>query len=186
LRKLFLVRRYLAEIADEQVRRAARTCSYTPAMECPRCGVALEERSSVHACASCGGVWLDPFQTETVFKRLRGDLALLEASDDAAQHSADHQPPDRAVVLCPACRGPLDLCEAEGVEIDRCEAHGTWFDVHELRRIAGAHASVRASAPRRATSPTTSRPGRNVDVVEWIEAFFGALIQAGRQGPPTH
>jgi Zn-finger nucleic acid-binding protein len=148
-------------------------------MICPRCILPLEARTfksaTIHGCRSCGGVWLDNAQTDTVFKRMPGAASVVKASEQAARSSAGDAVATDGMARCPSCREEMLLCEAEGVRIDQCEAHGTWFDARELRRIANAEVhrpTARTSAPRR-NDVDDAKP----DAGDWIEGFFDALSE---------
>lgn len=85
----------------------------------------------LHACNTCGGVWLDPAAASHV---------LRETSEAPGNH-----PP---ALLCPCCdRGmpPVWVPEAQ-VMVDRCAEHGVWFDHSELDAIC------RAAAQRKGVS----------------------------------
>lgn len=161
-------------------------------MTCPRCLRQLEERkvrsASIHGCPSCGGVLLDKTQTATVFKRMPGGLALVSASNKAAQVSENARPQTDGAARCPSCAEEMVLCEAEGVRIDQCVVHGTWFDAHELRRIANAEyvrerdGAAEASAKRESKTSwwkrSSSSSDEKPDAADWVEGFFDALDEA--------
>ncbi|MBK7582185.1 MAG: zf-TFIIB domain-containing protein [Myxococcales bacterium] len=114
---------------------------------CPRCGLALSAAHSgaaaLHGCRSCGGVWLDGATAARLTQALDGaTYTLLEAGAGQATAPVD---PARAIV-CPECRAPLTrwTVQSAGVEVDTCGNHGTWFDRHELQRIAQSTAIAQA------------------------------------------
>lgn len=164
----------------------------TPVTACPRCQHALEERTAgretILACAACGGVWLDSAQTVVVFKRLAGDDALVQGSEDVAYFSRAQRPQTEMPATCPVGGEEMILCEAEGVRIDQCAEHGTWFDAHELGRIVKS-----ADKPHAVTTWLSSLVGRKAeggsseskeespDLVDWIGGFFSALDEADRR-----
>jgi Zn-finger nucleic acid-binding protein len=165
-------------------------------MTCPRCLRPLEVRhfksAVIHSCPSCGGVWLGTEQTDTVFKRMPGGAALVSASNQAVQRSEKQRPTTDGTAQCPVGGEEMILCEAEGIRIDRCPHHGTWFDAHELRRIANAEANrERREQGAQEQTPAESRGSwwkRNAsssddkpDLGDWIEGFFDALYEADRR-----
>jgi Zn-finger nucleic acid-binding protein len=157
-------------------------------MTCPRCLRQLEElevrSATIHGCPSCGGVLLDKAQADTVFRRMPGGAALVTASNRAAQLSEKERPLTGGIARCPACAEEMNLCEAEDIRIDQCVVHGTWFDAHELRRIANAEtarersAKAEANAKRNAGAKPANDSSRDEpDAGDWIEAFFDALSE---------
>ena len=80
----------------------------------------------LHACNTCGGVWLDAHAAAHVLR-------------DISEAPGNHPP----ALLCPCCdRGmpPVWVPEAQ-VMVDRCAEHGVWFDHSELDAICRAAAS---------------------------------------------
>lgn len=159
-------------------------------LTCPRCLRQLEERkarsATIFGCPSCGGVLLDKAQTDIVFKRMPGGLALVTASNKAVQVSENARPHTDGAARCPACAEEMMLCEAELIRIDQCPAHGTWFDANELRQIANAEAhrerQERATSERQSSSPrASSTDDEEPDLIDWISGFFDAVDEANRR-----
>jgi Zn-finger nucleic acid-binding protein len=161
-------------------------------MMCPRCARELEEQkvrsALVRACTACGGVWLDEAQADIVFKRMPGGAALVSAANKAANVSEKQKVATDGVARCPVGGEEMILCEAEGIRIDQCPEHGTWFDAHEVRRIANAETHRERAAHAKSSSSSSSSSSswwrrndastdRKPDAGDWVEAFFDALSE---------
>ncbi len=132
-------------------------------LPCPRCGDTLKEEQAqdvvLSACASCGGLWLDPHGAARVSEALCAwarevaDAAVRGAGSgvlrlppepaalavaDAASGGATRRPDQDRTIDCPVCAEILIRGKVSGVEIDRCPDHGAWYDRDELRKIAQA------------------------------------------------
>ena len=135
----------LAPPAREPAPRRALPASAAPLSVCPRCGSALgkHEISGIvlHACVDCGGAWMDNAASQRI-------VQSFEHSTVVAAHGLGREankPVDTKELLeCPECHGALERVVPGGtkVEVDICREHGTWFDRHEIERIA--HAGERA------------------------------------------
>lgn len=116
-------------------------------LTCPHCGCTLSAgraaSTTVHGCASCGGVWLDNVASQTLVSAV--DPAVLSLADAASRMAAMPFPPHEAKPLCPVCRGDLQgvRVESAAVALDTCNLHGTWFDRGELQSVARAFAATR-------------------------------------------
>jgi Zn-finger nucleic acid-binding protein len=120
-----------------------------------------------------------------VFKRMPGGAPLVSASNQAVQRSEKQRPTTDGTAQCPVGGEEMILCEAEGIRIDRCPHHGTWFDAHELRRIANAE--VNRERMMRASTSTSPSPSPRTsdddkpDLVDWILGFFDAVDEVDRR-----
>lgn len=122
---------------------------------CPRCWASRVQRSlhagrtgafDLHACETCGGVWLDA----EAAARVLADTELQPAG----------QPPS---LFCPCCNqgvAPVRV-QPSGVVVDRCDAHGVWFDARELDAIC-AHAAARKGLKLPARAATVAGAGSAV------------------------
>jgi Zn-finger nucleic acid-binding protein len=118
------------------------------ALMCPRCASALRDvrsgQSVLHACMSCGGVWLDRATVDRLSRERDPDLERA-----AGRILGLMRPPPGLrdpLICCPVCAAPLRRTEiANSVsQIDVCDAHGTWFDRNEVIYFAEASAESRA------------------------------------------
>jgi Zn-finger nucleic acid-binding protein len=105
-------------------------------------------------CGRCGGQWLDGKGSLRVLSGSLSDQAKAMARS-ASQKTSPKQPahgdyrapqPGHRARTCPICSQtltPRTITEA-ALEIDVCERDGTWFDAHELERLA-RHAELKAA-----------------------------------------
>jgi Zn-finger nucleic acid-binding protein len=106
-------------------------------MQCPRCSVALEQRSldgfTVSTCGKCKGNWLS-----------EGELPQLEArvEPDPEWREGMIEWEERASKLhCPVCGEEMESFDyrGDGVQLDTCkEQHGYWLDAGEDRKVEAA------------------------------------------------
>ena len=106
-------------------------------MNCPRCdGVALigtEVRSTtVDRCRSCGGIWFDETELETLLEENAASLRPLRSSksDDLRNRQTAACPRDGEVLV--------RVCSAKkhAVVLDTCpRCQGIWLDGGELERL---------------------------------------------------
>ncbi len=131
---------------------------------CPRCCVELQEGQAqemvVHACARCGGIWLDKQGAARVAQALLPQvLALADQAAQQARRTVNEAPH----ISCPECAEILlrtTVVEA-GVATDRCPDHGVWYDRNELQRIAEALSRVRQQRqPRQQATAAPQKPQR--------------------------
>lgn len=121
---------------------------------CPHCGCTLSAgraaSTTVHGCASCGGVWLDNMASQKLVSAV--DPSVLSLADAASRMASMPFPPHEARPRCPVCRGDLQpvRLEAVGVALDTCNLHGTWFDRGELQAVARSFAATRKTEADRA------------------------------------
>lgn len=111
----------------------------------------------MHACGSCGGVFLDVAAASRFWSALPADAWQLAAN--ASQH-APAAADVRGVARCPVCRAEMRraMVAAAGVEIDDCPPHGLWYDRHELTAIAHAVHRLREAAPPQPGAGPTAGP----------------------------
>ncbi|MEO6420105.1 MAG: zf-TFIIB domain-containing protein [Polyangiaceae bacterium] len=121
---------------------------------CPHCGCTLSAgqaaSTTVHGCASCGGVWLDGAASQKLVGAI--DPAVISLAEAASRMATMPFPPHEARPRCPVCRGDLQgvRVEAAAVALDTCNLHGTWFDRGELQAVARAFAATRKTEADRA------------------------------------
>lgn len=133
--------------------RRSLPASAAPLSVCPRCGSALEKHEisgfALHACTDCGGAWMDNAASQRI-------VQSFEQSAVVAAHGLGREaskPVDTTELLeCPVCHGALERVVPGGtkVEVDICREHGTWFDRHEIERVA--HAGERARKAKAAAA----------------------------------
>ncbi len=109
------------------------------ALHCPRCAIALREKSvkeiPLAFCTDCGGAFLR-----------RDDLARLPKKNDAELDAiAFAIRPEglkrlirtdlQASVGCPMCAQPFrrESVRFSSVQVDVCDPHGVWFDWGEMK-----------------------------------------------------
>jgi Zn-finger nucleic acid-binding protein len=145
--------------------------------KCPRCNVELNvgraPDMTMHACARCGGLWLDNENTGIALKGLSQptkDMIVQITSN--AQAEVDKTP----LVQCPVCAKTLDRMQRFGVEVDICGEHGTWFDRTELYRLAQASAAP-PPAPR--PIPPAMPPMQYAPSMANMGGSFSGLAIAG-------
>ncbi|WP_438022615.1 zf-TFIIB domain-containing protein [Sorangium sp. So ce233] len=116
-------------------------------LTCPRCAVPLHVGQAggmtLHGCGRCGGIWLGPACAQRLADALPGEASALAArASSRAAVDADVTP----IVHCPVCAQPMQRTHAAAarLDLDMCGAHGTWYDRHELERVAGAIAAQRS------------------------------------------
>lgn len=126
-------------------------------------------------------MWLDNTCAQRMLEAYEADALIL--SDRIAQCAGCK--PDTSVsgIPCAVCDGRTTLRRIDGVEIDVCVEHGTWFDAHELRKVAEAKAQARrrrfqqgfqgAVQGPRGTKP--AKEVRGVSVVEGMDVAVDAI-----------
>ena len=101
-------------------------------IECPRCWKKMRKDKVrgpnvvIDVCMECGGVWLDHGE----LKKILGDKKLADYLTKDVGTKSDSK------LLCPRCKGLMDLEYADNVEVDTCiECGGVWLDVGELKQL---------------------------------------------------
>jgi Zn-finger nucleic acid-binding protein len=123
-------------------------------MDCPRCGVEMNEIASedeaLHRCGTCGGLWIDSTELNRV---------LLHANLPALSALGGYVNPDEIAGMCPACH--VDLVAVEGgdkrsLHYDTCEScGGIWLEGPDSDDIA----------------ETIDRKGAEKEIVEFYRRF---------------
>lgn len=150
---------------------------------CPHCGCTLSAgraaSTTVHGCASCGGVWLDNMASQKLVSAV--DPSVLSLADAASRMASMPFPPHEARPRCPVCRGDLQpvRVEAVGVALDTCNIHGTWFDRGELQAVARSFAATRKTEADRAhiTAAAAAAPSVAGDVATGVAG--GVAVDLG-------
>ena len=105
---------------------------------CPRCdrplGAVPGERSGMHECVVCGGLFLDhaTLAEITVDREEAGPIAAARPSLVPRLSRVDTSV---RYVKCPMCHQLMNRANfgrKSGVIVDVCKVHGTWFDPGEL------------------------------------------------------
>lgn len=134
--------RVVERVVERIVVANAPAGSDAQALHCPRCAVALRERSvkdlSVVYCPDCGGAFVR-----------REDVGRLPKKNDAELDAVAFQIRPEGMkrlfradlapsIGCPICRAPLRREEIRfsRVQVDVCDAHGIWFDWGEMKTWA--------------------------------------------------
>ena len=131
---------------------------------CPRCRIPLTPGRArnviLHACGQCGGVWLDNTCASRMVQAYEADA--LAMADQAAKAAPCPTDTSMSGIPCAACDTPMQQRCVCGVDIDICSQHGTWFDPHELRKVAEAMAQSRRQQFQQSqgATPTRSDSGR--------------------------
>jgi len=90
----------------------------------------------VDKCHSCGGVWLDKDEYDSIKNGITKHKDIL--IDEAKKEIITEKKRIFSVVgLCPRCQvGQINQKRILGVEVDSCtECHGVFFDNQELEKI---------------------------------------------------
>lgn len=127
---------------------------------------------ALHGCSTCGGIWLGSECAQRFSRELP-----KEALELAAQHGskARDQVDTSANIACPVCGTAMQRTHAAAAELDLdfCGVHGTWYDRHEMDRIANAITETRwnqaGTDPKRAAKK--EKDGEVLDTV-----IDGAII----------
>jgi len=156
---------------------------------CPRCRIALSfgqaRNVTLYGCGQCGGVWLDNACATRMVQAYEADaLAMADRASQSARAATDTSVKG---IPCAACDAPMEVRRIYEVDVDMCSQHGTWFDAHELRKVADAMALARrqqfqqsqARPSGAAGHPQRRAPhGGNADVVGNDTAFMVGYVAA--------
>lgn len=125
---------------------------------CPVCGqptVAFEWQGvEIDRCLTCGGVWLDEGELETITELSGVDPGELTAAVAFSRRGR------RTRRRCPRC--PRRLREIQGgreskIVLDRCPSgHGIWFDRGELIAVVRSYADLEEAEVARVLSTLLS------------------------------
>ncbi len=123
---------------------------------CPRCGTNLSSQTfgslQLDGCVSCGGVWFDYLELQTLTRVAGASLMDVERAINPAVSSPDSAGGNR----CPKCETPLygfSFPHTPNVRLDACpDCKGIWVDDGKLQAIA---ARIAASRPI-STEPVAS------------------------------
>jgi Zn-finger nucleic acid-binding protein len=111
----------------------------------------------------------------------------LAMADRAAQSAARATDTSVTGIPCAGCDTPMQVRRIYEVDVDVCSQHGTWFDAHELRKVADAMALARRqqfqqgqARPSGAAGQQRSRPphGGNANVAGDDTAFVVGYVAA--------
>lgn len=151
--------------------------------ECPRCRhvlrvVPMDRGAAIHACGSCGGI----------FVAARAWCTFLERPDLVA--AIEHRLPKRGpppsalvpLVTCASCGAQMErgrFAASSGVVVDVCPRHGVWLDQGELSRVADY-----ARSPARAGQDDSVRAHPIVAAVEDERRRIEAIAMTTPRKPP--
>jgi Zn-finger nucleic acid-binding protein len=112
-------------------------------LTCPRCSESMQALRlgaiSVHECAACGGLWVDP-QTLQKLCDAREEHAGVVSALAARVPTGAAVPDTVRYIPCPQCRklmNRVNFSKTSGVIMDVCKADGVWLDRGELERVVG-------------------------------------------------
>ena len=103
-------------------------------IECPRCWVKMSKKEVevfgpnivIDICPKCNGIWLDPGELKRVLKN--NELADYLSKDIGTKSDSK--------LICPRCKGLMDIETAEDIEVDVCiKCNGVWLDGEELETL---------------------------------------------------
>jgi len=103
-------------------------------IDCPKCWVKMDKREVeifgpnivIDICPKCNGTWLDPGE----LKRLLKDNKLADYLSKNVGTKSDSQ------LICPRCKGLMDIETAEDIEVDVCiKCNSVWLDAGELESL---------------------------------------------------
>ncbi len=134
---------------------------------CPRCSDVLEEKRfgdiPLDGCRSCGGIWFDCQELNTLVRDPQSALMEIERAFNAAIFGGGTQ----GAMLCPRCEQPLcpfTFAHTPGVELDVCrKCKGIWLDDGELQKITERIAGTRPQPQvERSELPELRDHGRSI------------------------
>ena len=116
---------------------------------CPRCLRPLNTYQAgafvVDACLDCGGLFIDNAASQELVRAFDRDLVTLATTIGMGKGEGVGEGVIQKDLACPRCSGalsPVSLPTAN-VEIDICAQDGTWFDAHELPKVARGYRRAR-------------------------------------------
>jgi Zn-finger nucleic acid-binding protein len=112
-------------------------------LDCPRCRSAMQAlrlgTTSVHECAACGGLWMDPESLQHLAER-NEERGMVMGALLARVDAGTVQPDVVRYIPCPLCTklmNRVNFAHSSGVVLDVCKSHGVWLDRGELQRVLG-------------------------------------------------
>ncbi len=115
----------------------------TEPIQCCACSDTMievqEDGVDIDLCPSCGGIWCDVGELETLIdakqttESPKGD-SVLRQSNEHTSPSNDHN----GLRSCPICSRPMareNFSKSSGVIVDRCRFHGFFLDKDEFDQI---------------------------------------------------
>jgi Zn-finger nucleic acid-binding protein len=156
------------------------------ALSCPICKVPFVQGGSaskrIHACATCGGVWLDNEVSTKIVQTF--DEESVDAAADVAKH-ATKPVQQHSTLDCPECGEVMRVVRVDlaDVDLDVCATHGTWFDSNELEKVArafqaqreakaGGRTSKPPAEPSGASDPASSAIDTTMQMLQEFEEFM--------------
>jgi Zn-finger nucleic acid-binding protein len=175
-----------AEATREKVEDAAP-------LNCPRCSESLQAlrlgATTVHECAACGGLWVDPQSLQTLCDAREEHAGVVSALE--ARSPAKAVTPDTVrYIPCPQCKklmNRVNFAHTSGVIMDVCKADGVWLDRGELQRVVGFVEQGGLSAQREHEREQLADERRRLDAARagsatTVAGFQGLTITSSSRG----
>lgn len=115
----------------------------TESIQCSACSHTMievqEDGVDIDVCPSCGGVWCDVGELETLIDIKQ--TTESQQNDGVLRQSNGHASPSNdqnGLRSCPICSRPMareNFSKSSGVIVDRCRFHGFFLDKDELDQI---------------------------------------------------
>ncbi len=109
-------------------------------MDCFRCATTMKREVYkgilVDKCHSCGGIWLDKGEYDSIKNSIPKDRDTL-VKEAKKEIVSEKKRMFSVVGLCPRCQiGRIEQKKILGIEVDSCpECHGFFFDNQELEKV---------------------------------------------------
>ena len=112
---------------------------------CPVCGceTAVLELHGIEIdyCFSCGGIWLDAGELESLMGNSEKSAEIIKSFQDVTSTNKEKKRP------CPVCGKAMKKVEVplseNSIILDKCpKEHGIWFDKDELLRIVSMNGNA--------------------------------------------
>lgn len=137
---MFVGSRFCARCGAEATRDIV--ADDTP-LACPRCSEPLQAlrlgTTSVHECAACGGLWVDPDTLQKLCDAREEHAGVVSALETRVP-TKTVAPDTVRYIPCPRCTklmNRVNFAHSSGVILDVCKADGVWLDRGELQRVMG-------------------------------------------------
>ena len=178
---MFVGSRFCAHCGAEASREVLE--DETP-LPCPRCKEPLQSLmlgpTSVHECAACGGVWVDPQTLQRLCDVREAHAAVVSVL--AARVPTNGTSPDTVrYIPCPRCQklmNRVNFAKSSGVIVDVCKTDGVWLDRGELQRVVGFVEAGGLSVAREREKDRLVEEQRRLTVLEGSHAPMAASFSA--------
>ncbi len=136
----------------------------------------------IDRCSSCGGVWLDQGELESIIETRVNTHSPSFVSETLKQGKAG-LPADAQTDLipCPKCTATLKVINYaydSGVIINICPSHGVWLDSKELERIEAYRDHWKNEAVKRRaewgalSSASAVEPASDSGLLNFLKSLF--------------